>query len=267
MKKIFLLLALCATVFVACSDDDEKDNENKDEEIETTPWEIKMTVNIERNETEFKFEIEGIESTDWGDASSTSTNKSSHYYNTGSYTIIVKGKSKENQEVKFKCDGNTNKYRLTSLDVTKCTALTTLECNNNALNSLDVTKCINLTELYCGENNLTSLDVTKCINLFLLRCDNNKLTTLDITKCIKLGGLNCDNNQLSLLDISKCVDLVEIAYENNNFNEDAMNTIYNGLPDRGSKEAGIIFTSDMNNIKGNTSIARNKNWKFEVLNN
>ena len=66
-------------------------------------------------------------------------------------------------------------YQLTSLDVTKNTALTYLSCSGNQLSSLDVTKNTALTTLSCSSNQFSSLDVTKNTKLLddAIRCDAN----------------------------------------------------------------------------------------------
>ena len=61
---------------------------------------------------------------------------------------------------------------MTSLDVSKNTALTHLECYNNQLTSLDVSKNTALTYLDCGDNQLTSLDISNT-NMKIFNCRDN----------------------------------------------------------------------------------------------
>jgi len=77
---------------------------------------------------------------------------------------------------KLYCYGNS----LTSLDVSKNTALTTISCYNNKLTSLDVSKNTALAYLYCRSNALTSLDVSKNTALIKLNCSENTLTNLNV---------------------------------------------------------------------------------------
>jgi Leucine-rich repeat (LRR) protein len=109
------------------------------------------------------------------------------------------------------CDNN----QLTSLDVTKNTALTGLYCDNNQLTSLDITKNTALTGLYCNNNQLTSLDVTKNTALFWFYSEGNQLTSLDVTKNTALITLYCDNNQLTSLDVTKNTALTTLYCDNN----------------------------------------------------
>ncbi len=92
--------------------------------------------------------------------------------------------------------------KLTSLDVSKNTALTHLNCGGNKLTSLDVSKNTALIRLSCGDNQLTSLDVSKNTALKLLYCDSNKLASLDVSKNTKLDTLACRRNKLSVLDLN-----------------------------------------------------------------
>ncbi|MDR2714742.1 MAG: hypothetical protein LBB42_04390 [Coriobacteriales bacterium] len=126
---------------------------------------------------------------------------------------------------------------LTSLNVSACTELKSLDCSDNQLKSLDVSKNTKLNYLSCSYNQLTvlnlsnnpalqnlscyanklaALDVSKCTTLRWLSCGNNQLKALDVSKNIYLNGLNCYNNQLYVLDVSKNVVLEELYCDNNN---------------------------------------------------
>lgn len=112
---------------------------------------------------------------------------------------------------KLNCSGN----RLTSLDVSKNTALTFLDCHANQLTTLDVSKNTALTNLLCVGNQLTTLDVSKNAALTHLECRSNPLTTLDVSKNTALTDLICYSNQLTTLDVSKNTALTHlICYSN-----------------------------------------------------
>ena len=55
-----------------------------------------------------------------------------------------------------------------------------LFCSNNNLTSLDVSKNTALKRLWCEENNLTSLDVSQNTQLKVLDCHQNNLTSLNV---------------------------------------------------------------------------------------
>ena len=100
-----------------------------------------------------------------------------------------------------------NENKLTSLDLSNDTALESLECSTNQLTSLDVSDCTALTKLYCNSNQLTSLDVSNNKALTKLNCGGNQLTVLDVSNNTALTGLGCFNNKLTALDVSSCTAL------------------------------------------------------------
>ena len=110
------------------------------------------------------------------------------------------------------CDKN----ELTSLDVSKNTALTELYCDENNLTSLDVSGNTSLIELHCRANQLTSLDVSKNAALEKLLCDGNNLTSLDVSSNTSLIQLNCYDNNLTSLDVSRTTALERLLCDGNN---------------------------------------------------
>ena len=95
------------------------------------------------------------------------------------------------------------------------TALTVLDCPNNALKTLDVSKNTALKELYCSYNKLTTLDLRKNTKLKCLGCAFNNIKALDLTKCTKLEFVNCWSNKLTGLDVTKNTRLKELMCGNN----------------------------------------------------
>ena len=107
------------------------------------------------------------------------------------------------------CGGN----QLTTLDVSKNTALTDLYCDNNKLTSLDVSNNTLLIKLVCRNNQLTSLKFSE--NLERLDCDYNSLSVLDVSKNRSLTSLSCSFNQLTSLDVSNNTALASLnCYRN-----------------------------------------------------
>ncbi len=116
------------------------------------------------------------------------------------------------------------------------TALTNLDCSDNALIFLDVSQNSNITEIYCNDNLLTAinnentphlqrlwcfnnrlakLDISQNSELISLRCENNLLTDLDVTNNTKLNVLVCEGNQISTLNISNNTGLNRLQCGNN----------------------------------------------------
>ena len=109
------------------------------------------------------------------------------------------------------CDEN----RLTSLDVSQNTALTGLECTLNQLTSLDVSRNTALAGLVCSFNQLTGLDVSQHTALTDLQCYGNRLSSLDVNGCTALQFLGCSKNRLQALELSQCTALTELWCDTN----------------------------------------------------
>ena len=126
-----------------------------------------------------------------------------------------------------------------SLDVSGCTALTSLKCPYNGLTSLDVSGCTALQYLDCSYNeHLTSMNVNGCTALQYLDCSyNERLKSMNVNGCTALKYLdcsydkllkslnvrgytalqylNCKANQLAGLDVSGCTALMYLNCSDN----------------------------------------------------
>lgn len=99
----------------------------------------------------------------------------------------------------LRCGGS----KVTSLDLSKNTALAYLKCNETPLTSLDLSKNTELKELTCHGTQITSLDLSENTVLEKVLCYNTPLTSLDVSGCEKLKSLNVENTGLTYLDVSK----------------------------------------------------------------
>ncbi len=131
-------------------------------------------------------------------------------YTLTSQTITIRG-----DVTSLGCGYSYRGNRLTSLDVSGCTSLITLECCENQLTSLNLSGCTALTELSCFSNQLTSLNVSGCTALTSLSCFSNQLTSLDVSGCTSLTTLYCGQNQLTSLNVSGCTSLTSLSCSNN----------------------------------------------------
>lgn len=225
MKKIYLLMMLLATAFVACSDDDDENGNEKG-------WVVTMDRIIDyEKEATLVCAGSGKMEIDWGDGTITKALELPLYEE---YDEDFDAEEDlEGSEFTHAYDKE-GSYKITIKGDVK---LTYLDVDCDTVTSLDVSKCPTLIHLDCNDNELKSLDVSKCTELVKLVCYSNYLTLLNVTGCIKLRHLVCDAN---------------------NFDENAMNAIYNGLPDRTGKEVGII---EAYNGEGDKTIAEKKNWQ------
>lgn len=126
--------------------------------------------------------------------------------------------------------------KLTKLDVSKNTNLTSLNCTANKLTSLDVSNNIKLTSLIFNGNKIAAINITNNLNLQRLSfnstlisnidisnhqsltsfdCSYTKITAIDVSKNTGLGLLNVSGNGLTTLDVSKNINLYTLYCDSN----------------------------------------------------
>ena len=104
---------------------------------------------------------------------------------------------------------------ITTLDVSKNTALTTLHCEYTKLTSLDTSLNTKLSTLTCEENtSLTTLNVSENTELKHLYCRRNALADLDLTNNTALEKLECGGNEFTTLDLSNNTSLKYFGFSN-----------------------------------------------------
>jgi len=114
---------------------------------------------------------------------------------------------------------NCNNNNIDNLNFSNCILLTELYCSNNKISNLDVSNCSLLTRLYCKDNQVSELDISNCSLLTILYCTNNKISKLDVSNCSLLTSLNCSDNKIIDLDVSNCSLLTTLNYDNNIISE------------------------------------------------
>lgn len=100
--------------------------------------------------------------------------------------------------------------RISNLDISKNKELKYLECSLSALSNLDLSHNRKLIRLSCHTNFLTALDVSNNIALTEIFCSINKIETLNLSKNRELQILKCDQNLLKELDVSNNERLIEL---------------------------------------------------------
>lgn len=161
---------------------------------------------------------------------------------------------------------------LTCLNVLGCTALESLFCSNNHLTSLDVSNCTALKNLACRDNPLMALNVSGCTALTSLTCRDYQLASLDVSGCITLESLYCSNNQLQSLNVSDCTALTLLECYLNTIKEDAMDVFISSLPENTTGENRSLRIVDIYSDKeGNVCTtdhvakATAKGWSVENM--
>ena len=104
---------------------------------------------------------------------------------------------------------------ITSIDLSKNSLLTFLNCTSNKLEVLDVSNEAKLRTLVCSDNQLTSLVLPQNSQMTGFNCDWNKLTELDLSTQTKLVYLKCNRNALTSLDLTNSENIESIECQEN----------------------------------------------------
>ena len=123
--------------------------------------------------------------------------------------------------------------------------LETLYCYEMGLTSLDVSKNTALKNLYCMYTEITSLDVSKNTELETLACQMTGITSLDVSKNLDLRELDCINTEITSLNIGNNPNLTSI----NKGNTIKELTVTGNTFDI-TKELYIIDVTKIENIQG-----------------
>ena len=202
-------------------------------------YKIKMTT--ETDKVNFYLRGSGVATVDWGDGSE----KVSLTLN-------------EEDVVEFE---HTYPYASIRTITVNGENITILDCRDILLTTLDVSKNTALTHLDCSDNKLTNLDVSKNTVLTYLDCDFNQLTTLDVSKNIAMIYLSCGYNSLTSLDVSKNNVLSLLMCPNNKFTTEGLNALFGTLPRNPIIEDKEIILHGMPGLElCDKSIAELKGW-------
>lgn len=187
-------------------------NEDGGEATPETPgkdYTVKFTTETSDTEREVNVALSkpGKVSIDWGDGVKKETNIEAAFdgYNQTAITGKVTGEVKiyADNLIYLDCTSRVDGAGLTSIDLSKATALEQLFLSGNKLTALDVTKNTALTRLEPQNNQISCLDLTKNTELERLDVTNNLLTSLDISKNSKLNYLKISDNKFEgILDLS-----------------------------------------------------------------
>ena len=102
---------------------------------------------------------------------------------------------------------NCSNNRLTQLNVSKNTLLTSLECNNNQLTALNLSNNSALLTLEVSNNNIFGLDFSNNTALKSIRCYNNFISNINVSKQLALESLDFGYNRVQNIDLSFNVNL------------------------------------------------------------
>ena len=101
---------------------------------------------------------------------------------------------------------------MTSIDLSKNTALEEFICVGSAITSLDLRNNPLLKRLFVNEcAELATMDISNCKKLEELRCFMTQLSSIDVSNCIDLKELNCHScPNLTSINVTNCGELIEL---------------------------------------------------------
>lgn len=120
---------------------------------------------------------------------------------------------------------------LASIDLSKNSRLSSLDLRGNKLTSIDVKAASYLSQFHIEDNALESIDLSSNGYLYGFFAGNNKLTSLDLTHNPYVQRLEVYGNKLASLDITENGGLQSIYVQNNLFDDAAMASFIEALPD------------------------------------
>ncbi len=97
--------------------------------------------------------------------------------------------------------------KLKSLDVSKSTKISILQCAQNEISELNVSDLTRMTYLSCSMNDITRLDISNMRDLEILLCEGLPITELDFSESYKLKQLYCAGSLIENLDLSGLTSL------------------------------------------------------------
>ncbi len=103
---------------------------------------------------------------------------------------------------------------ITELDCSNNIYLEDIWCASSTLSSLDISKCQACTTLVCCGTKLTSLDVSNNTALEFIAFNNNPILELDISNLKSLKYLICYGNQLTSLDVTNNTAPISLEISN-----------------------------------------------------
>ena len=230
----------------------------------------RMRMTVEGSgEVRFYLSGSGTATVDWGDGSDRTTREISRAgtrfsktYAPGRYTITITGDDIIGLEIgRYEGWVAIGGELLTSLDVSRNTALEQLSVRNTPLTSLDVSRNTALTNLDVSNNQLTSLNVSGSTALRTLWVPGNQLISLDLSQNLELRELRASHNQLTSLVVSRyAIGLQTLWAANNRLSASALNALFESLP-RVERQFFVIERNPGEN-EANRSIATAKGWVF-----
>lgn len=164
----------------------------------------------------------------------------------------------------FKNSYSDKKSHTITINGSKLNTIKGIFCFNNQITSLNISDCPKLETLEILKNNIKNIDVTKNTELTVLNCTWNEIKSLDLSNNILLEHLSCENNQLDSLSLKNNTKLYSVFLRSNQLNANQLNHLFETL--HGNRISGktIYIGGNPGVEKCDIYIATNKGWKVDI---
>jgi Leucine-rich repeat (LRR) protein len=160
---------------------------------------------------------------------------------------------------------NIEGMELLSLDVSDMPYLKLLTIDETNLNKANISKNEELVWFSAMKNRFSDIDVTGLPNLEWLNLNYNELTQIDLSKNEKLLWLHIRENKLNSLYVGKNTNLHLMDISINNFNRQALESLYDSMVAKEEENPGILFLQD--NPGSSTAVKAildAKHWNYNI---
>lgn len=166
----------------------------------------------------------------------------------------------------------TNNKFAGAIDLTACTSLAKLFATGNQLESIAFPETTTLTTVIVNDNEMKTLRIPSTM-LYWLEADRNLLTAVDVSQSTNLMLFHADDNQLNSINFKNPDNLASVYLRNNLFEAEALNRIYDVLPDYSGTTIPSEYADWMDwirvagnpgSLSSNATIAEAKGWNVEV---
>jgi hypothetical protein len=157
-----------------------------------------------------------------------------------------------------------------SIDVSGDPVVKLISVGFNLLTSLNVSNCTALFSLNADSNDsFSDIDVSGCTALHDLSATSNQIAVIDLSTCPALVSVFLSTNQLMSLDVSNCVTLSELDVSANALTESAVDAILAALDSNGLSDGTVDLSGGTNappSAAGLTSKSNleGKGWSVSV---
>ncbi len=164
---------------------------------------------------------------------------------------------------------------ISSINVSKNTALDTLILNNNNLSRIDVSANTSLTTLDLSNSDLINIDLSQNTALTSLNLSNNYLRSINVSKNTALEYLNLDQNQVGSIDLSQNTSLKSLSLEqvylrsidlSHNIALEYLNMPFNYLSNIDLSQNKLLTYLDLSRDKYLSNIDLSQNTALTTLN-